>query len=62
LLNGMVWAAAGALALFVACLEPVRRRWLVISGGLMLTFAASDYRRSGPCPPDAAWPSGTRAG
>jgi hypothetical protein len=45
LLNGMVWAAAGALALFVACLEPVRRRWLVLFGGLMLTFAADDSLR-----------------
>jgi hypothetical protein len=45
LLNGMVWAAAGALALFVACLEPVRRRWLLIFGALMLTFAADDSLR-----------------
>jgi len=45
LLNGMVWAAAGALAVFVACLEPIRPRWLLIFGGLMLTFAADDSLR-----------------
>ena len=45
LLNGMVWAATGALALLVACLEPVRRRWLLIFGGLMLMFAADDSLR-----------------
>ena len=42
LLNGMVWAAAGALALLVAHLEPLRRRWLLVFAGLVLVFAA-DY-------------------
>ncbi len=45
LLNGMVWAAAGALALLVSYLEPVRRRWLLVFGALMLVFAADDSLR-----------------
>ena len=45
LLNGMVWAAAGALALLVSHLEPVRRRWLLVFAGLMLVFAADDALR-----------------
>ena len=45
LLNGMVWAAAGALALLVAHLEPLHRRWLLVFAGLVLVFAADDSLR-----------------
>ncbi len=39
-LNIMVWAAAGSLAVLVAYLEPLRRRWLLMFA--VLLFAADD--------------------
>lgn len=40
--NGMVWAAAASLTLFVAYLGTVHRRWVLTFGALLLVFAADD--------------------
>jgi len=38
----MVWAAAGSLAVLVAYLEPLRRRWLLTFAVLLFLLAADD--------------------
>jgi hypothetical protein len=49
--NIMTWAAAGTLGVFVAWLQPERRRWLLGFSVLLYVFAADDsltLHESGP--------------
>lgn len=42
ILNNMVWAIAGAVAVCAAALVPARRRWASVLGLLLLLLAADD--------------------